>query len=419
MRLLGTGDTQINVLVVSGKAFSGAEAFAKALANRLGYRLVDDDAVVERAAAIGPTHQELHEALRQPPRAKDRLLRKRQRNLIVLQSALAQELGRDGAVCGGNPAELLLGLDDCLRIRIEAPIALRTEAVCERLKLSRDEAIKYIRRDDRNRERWLRDMHGTNAPGRADIVLDLERLTLQETCGLAIGLVHGPSGPRAVPSGTSTLDDFALCCRVRAALSMDPETADLDLGVAAEAGVVRLSGMIRSPEQLRGIQQVTWSVPGIAGIFLNGETVQQPAIASRNFTREPLGQGTKGFPRWKPLQHAWSQVGLALCLTIAGAWSLNQFGTRITASLLPREDARTFVGIITDTTCGPKPDMDAQCARACVRTGAKYALYDGRELYKLSNQEVGDKYAAQRVRIRGTLDESAGNVKVESIQPIS
>jgi hypothetical protein len=91
----------------------------------------------------------------------------------------------------------------------------------------------------------------------------------------------------------------------------------------------------------------------------------------------------------------------------------------MTANLLSRGDARTLVGIITDTTCGPKPGMDARCVRACVRTGAKYALYDGRQLYNLSNQEVGDKYAAQRVRIRGTLDESAGNVKVESVQPIS
>jgi hypothetical protein len=63
--------------------------------------------------------------------------------------------------------------------------------------------------------------------------------------------------------------------------------------------------------------------------------------------------------------------------------------------------------------------MDAQCVRACVRTGAKYAFYDGRGLYNLSNQEVGDKYAAQRVRIRGTLDQAARDVKVESIQPIS
>lgn len=416
-KLLQTGETNMNVLVVTGKAFSGADAFAKALADRLGYPLVDAAVVIERAAARGRTHRELREAL-EPPRAMDRFLRRRQRNLILLQSALAEEIACDGAVCYGDLGELLPVLGDCLRIRIEAPRDFRIVAVCDRLKLRRNEAIRYLQRQDRNRERWLRDANGWNTPARADMVLDLERLTVQEACEIAIRLVHCRSVP-GVPTGAgrSALDDFALCCRVRSALSMAPQTAALDLGVAAEAGVVRLSGMIRSPEQLTEIQEVMWGVPGIAGIFLNGERGLHPAVASHKLT--PERSGARGFPRWKPLQHAWSAIGLALGLTIVGSWSLSQFGARVTASLLPRESARTFVGIITDTTCGPKPDMDAQCVRACVRTGAKYALYDGRGLYNLSNQEVGDRYAAQRVRIRGTLDESARDVKVESIQPIS
>lgn len=408
----------MTVIVVSDNAFSGGDSFAKALADRLGYRLIDAGAVIERAAACGPSHQELNEALRRPPRAWDRFLRKRRRNLIVLQSALAEELGRGGAVCYSNLGDLLLGLDDCLRIRIEAPPEFRIETVCDRLKLSRDEAVDYVRREDRNSERWLRDVCGRDAPGGADIVLDLERIAVQEACELATRLVQSRSP--SIRSRASALDDFALSCRARAALAMAPETANLELDAAAEAGVVRLSGMIRSPEQLREIQGVTWSVPAIAGVLLNGETLQRPAVASRNVTLEPSDEGTQGFPRWKPLRHAWAQIGLALCLTIAGSWSLSQLGSRKRANLLAREDVRTFVGIITDTICGPKPEMGAQCVRACVRTaGAKYALYDGHKLYSLSDQEVADGYAAQRVRVRGTLDAAAGALKVDSIQPIS
>lgn len=218
----------MKVIVVSGKPFSGGDSVAKALAERLGYRLIDAVAIIERAAAYGLPHEELNEALRRPPQARDRFLRKRQRSLIVLQSALAEELDPGRCVCYGNLGELLLGLDSCLRIRIEASPDFRMQAVCDRLKLSRNEAINYIRREDRNRERWVRAVCGRNVPGGADIVLDQERLTVAEACERATRLVQSQSP--SIRSTASTLDDFVLSCRMRAALAMASETGQHRVG---------------------------------------------------------------------------------------------------------------------------------------------------------------------------------------------
>lgn len=411
------GDTDMKVIAVSGKAFSGGGSFAEALAYGLGYRWIDADVVLERAAAYGPSQEELNEALR-PPRAWDRFLCKRRRNLLVLRSALAEELGCHGAVCHGDLGDLLLGLDACLRIRIEAPPDFRIQTVCDRLRLSRDEAVEYLRREDRNRERWVRHVCGRDAAGTADIVLDLERIGLQDACELVTCLAHRQTGQRSLPSGTSALNDFALSCRMRAALAMAPETASLELDAVSQAGVVSLSGMVRTPEQLSGVQHVGWSVPTIAGLVLNGVPIQQPAVAADN----PVRAYTEKRKRASPARHlprpAWVQIGLALALTIAGSWSFSELGSRITANLLPRDDAHGFVGTITDTTCGPKP-MDAQCVRICVRSGAKYALYDGEKLYNLTDQEAADRYAAKKVRVTGTLDATANALKVDSMQPIS
>jgi hypothetical protein len=82
---------------------------------------------------------------------------------------------------------------------------------------------------------------------------------------------------------------------------------------------------------------------------------------------------------------------------------------------------RTFTGVITDTMCGAdhshmgvKPDP--KCVRECVRTGSKYALWDGKKLYTLSDQQTPGKFAAERVRITGTLFEKTGIIKVEKIE---
>jgi len=82
---------------------------------------------------------------------------------------------------------------------------------------------------------------------------------------------------------------------------------------------------------------------------------------------------------------------------------------------------RTFTGVITDTMCGAdhshmgiKPD--SKCVRECVRSGSKYALWDGKKLYTLSDQQTPEKFAAERVKVTGTLFEKTGIIKVDKIE---
>ena len=84
---------------------------------------------------------------------------------------------------------------------------------------------------------------------------------------------------------------------------------------------------------------------------------------------------------------------------------------------------QTFVGTITDNMCakanhsqmqmGP---TDADCVKACVAShGATYVLYDGTNVYELSDQKAPEKFAAQRVRVVGTLDAKTKKIAVTSI----
>jgi hypothetical protein len=42
-------------------------------------------------------------------------------------------------------------------------------------------------------------------------------------------------------------------------------------------------------------------------------------------------------------------------------------------------------------------------------------LYDGKDVYTLSDQEAPEKFAAQKVTVVGALDASTKTIKVESI----
>jgi Protein of unknown function (DUF5818) len=47
--------------------------------------------------------------------------------------------------------------------------------------------------------------------------------------------------------------------------------------------------------------------------------------------------------------------------------------------------------------------------------GATYVLYDGKQVYALSDQRTPEQFAAQKVRVTGTLDAKTKTIQVESI----
>ena len=76
----------------------------------------------------------------------------------------------------------------------------------------------------------------------------------------------------------------------------------------------------------------------------------------------------------------------------------------ILASLTAAPSARKFTGRITDSMCplgdhsrmrmGPN---DVECTLACIREhGALFVLYDGKEVYDLSDQKAPEKFAGKR-----------------------
>ena len=81
---------------------------------------------------------------------------------------------------------------------------------------------------------------------------------------------------------------------------------------------------------------------------------------------------------------------------------------------------KTLTGIVSDAMCGAthmmKDKPDAECLRYCVKQGTKYALVAGKNVYTLEGHETElDKYASQKVTVKGTL--KGQSLTVESVIP--
>ena len=95
------------------------------------------------------------------------------------------------------------------------------------------------------------------------------------------------------------------------------------------------------------------------------------------------------------------------------------------AAMSAGQRGRTFTGVITDSECSTADHAhmrmgptDAECVTACISEhGAAYVLFDGKNVYALSDQKTPEKFAARKVTITGTLDAKGTTIQVASIRP--
>ena len=259
------------VITISRGSFSGGTMLAECLSQSLGYRCVDREVIVERAAAHGVSQDELRDALQKPPTFLQRLQHKKYLYLVLIQAALTEEVRQGKAVYHGNAGHLLLrGGPHVLRARIIAPIEFRLKMAMERLKLTRAEALEYIGKMDQDRRRWAQYLYGVDwgDPSNYDIVLNLEFMDIREACETVSALARQKCF-EFTPRCRAAMEDLALASRLRAELALDAATSHLEFEVEAKQGVASIHGAISGPGDVAEIKRIAGSVPGVVSVRLD------------------------------------------------------------------------------------------------------------------------------------------------------
>jgi hypothetical protein len=115
--------------------------------------------------------------------------------------------------------------------------------------------------------------------------------------------------------------------------------------------------------------------------------------------------------------------GLLTFLLVTGLCAFPQRPTSKASLTAPmkmgRADANTFIGLVSDSRCGPRhklKDKSAEeCTRVCQRAGASFALVAGERTYKLKGDSNDVAVlAGQKAKVTGTLQ--GDTIVVQSIQ---
>src|SRR3979411_1897070 len=156
----------MGVITVSRVPGSLGDTLARALAERLQYRLVERNEWVHVAERIGGRDiawERSPELRERSPSFWERLNEERRRYASVLRRVTTQ-LAEEGdvGIVGLGGGQLLRGLSNVLRLQIIAPMDVRMERVMERGfddiagPLTRDQARDLIRKHDRDISGYMR-----------------------------------------------------------------------------------------------------------------------------------------------------------------------------------------------------------------------------------------------------------------------
>ncbi|MBZ5549916.1 MAG: cytidylate kinase family protein [Acidobacteriia bacterium] len=244
---------------------------AESLAQRLGYRCIDRDQIIQKAAAWGVSQDDLRTAIERPPTFLGQSQHTKYIYLAFIQAALTEEVRTGNAIYHGLAGHLLLGKGPhVLRTRIIAPMEFRIGRVQDRLKYNRKEAIAYIEKMDEDRRKWTRFLYGVDWADASlyDIVLNLEQMNLEEACDVICSAAQLKYF-EATPESQRTMDDLATASRVKANLAMNPLTSNVQFEVVAQGGSVSIKGDIVGPDQAKKIGSIVMAVPGVTKVHLD------------------------------------------------------------------------------------------------------------------------------------------------------
>ncbi|HTU01582.1 MAG TPA: cytidylate kinase family protein [Candidatus Sulfotelmatobacter sp.] len=256
----------MSIVAISRGTFSGGETLAKRVADRLGYQCVSREANLEEAAKqYDVPVEELGIAMEKPPSFWERMLGYRAAYLTYVRAALCEQARAGKLVYHGHLGQFLLpGVSHVIAVRVIADLEFRVRAAMRQQGLTVEGARAYIAKVDKERREWTRFLFGVDwdAAHHYDLVVNLGRMSMETACETVARLTERPEFQPTVAS-RKAVDDLALQARVSAALAKDFRTAEAGFEVAADDGVVIITGTTRWSEINHWAPEVARRVSGV------------------------------------------------------------------------------------------------------------------------------------------------------------
>jgi len=265
------------IITISREMGSGGIPIAHKVAEKLGYRLIDGETIMEAAAAYGLSPEAVEQADEKPPHFVDTLDSKQFLDLhlielIILEAALKGNV----VIYGRGGQDLLKDVSSVLRTRIIAPFEDRVERWAEREWLDPDRARYLVRKSDQQRAGFIKYYFDRDWEDSVhyDLTINTQRLSEETAVQIICNSVKDENLVGIKANSKKILSDLILRKRVEIAiLSADNIDAYL-LEISAEDGIVTLAGQVHSRAEKSAAEKHAREVAGVNDLMNNIKVVE-------------------------------------------------------------------------------------------------------------------------------------------------
>ncbi|MBI3636021.1 MAG: cytidylate kinase family protein [Candidatus Rokubacteria bacterium] len=255
------------VITISHQMGAGGPEIGMAVAQRLGYRYVDQELLQDAVRRYGLAEEKLSHLDESKPTLFERFDAETRHYITILQTTLLEFAETDNAVIMGRGGQWLLrGIPHVLRIRVLAPFEQRVRSWIRRTAQMTGEttnqraAADFVRRDDSEKAGRMRYLYEVDIadPSLYDLIVNTEKLAHDAVVEMIAQAARRPE-MATTEAGRQIVVSRALASRVQVALATHPETRRYRMTVEAQAGVVTLEGT----GALERAMEVARDVPGV------------------------------------------------------------------------------------------------------------------------------------------------------------
>jgi len=273
------------IITISREMGSGGIPIAHKAAERLGYELIDGEALRAAAPDYGLSNEDLEQADEKPPAFVSGLDEKlavdlHQIELIILEKALKGNV----IVYGRGGQDLLINVPNVFRVRIVRPFKQRVESWAEREWIDPDYARLLVRKSDQQRAGFIKYYFDRDwdDPLNYDLIINTEKLGEAMAVELISKGVEDDTLIKQKKPSKDILGNLILSKKTEVAVLAEPGLDAMHIEFSATNGVIELGGHIHSEADRERVVQLAKEISGTANVSDQMKLVEYRNLVSDN-----------------------------------------------------------------------------------------------------------------------------------------
>ncbi len=252
------------IITISRGSYSKGKDVAKLVADKLGYRCIAREVLLDASRDFNIPEIRLVRAIHDAPSILDRFTHGKEKYIASFRAAMLKQFAQDNVVYHGLAGHFFVqDIPHALKVRIIADMEDRVRTEMERMKLPREEALRILKSDDEERRQWSQNLYGidTTDPSLYDMVIHVRKITVEDAADMICRVVEQERF-RTSKEAQKAVEDMALAAEVKAAL-IDIKS---DVEVKASDGFVRVEtrAPVEEQKELVGeMEKIVKSIPGV------------------------------------------------------------------------------------------------------------------------------------------------------------